>query len=326
MLAASAARVGNGEKPPPLVATPTAGMAEALFNLASAFRQEAGGQLALVYGRLALALQPELPLGLLLVGEVLDGQGRQVEANGLFNRIPRSSPLSWTARLRVAQNLYETGDPDGAIRDLRAMAAERPDRIDALLILGTILRSKERHVEAVQVYDEALKRVSPIEQRHWTLFYSRAISLERSKQWPRAEADFLKALELQPEQPDVMNYLAYSWVEQGMHYERAEKMLQRAVELRPNAGHIVDSLGWVLYRTGKIAESVPVLERAVELVPDDPTLLDHLGDALWRVGRREEARFQWKRSLQSKPEPELKTMLERKLRDGLPAPTTAGGT
>ena len=328
LLAASAARVGNGAAPPPLVATPKAGMAEALFNIASAFRQESGGQLALVYGRLALALTPDLPLGLLLVGEVLDGQGRQAEANALFNRIPRNSPFSWSARLRVAQNLYETGDVDGAIRDLRAMAAERTDRIDALLVLGTILRTKERHTEAVQVYDQAIARTTPIEQRHWTLFYSRAISLERSKQWARAEQDFLKALELQPEQPDVMNYLAYSWVEQGVNYERAQKMLERAVELRPNAAHIVDSLGWVLYRTGKIAQSVPVLERAVELVPDDPTLLDHLGDALWSVGRREEARFQWRRSLQTKPgpDPELKTQLERKLRDGLPAvPATARG-
>jgi tetratricopeptide (TPR) repeat protein len=326
MLAAASARAANGAPPPALVATPAAGMAEALFNLASVFRQESGGQLALVYGRLALALTPDVPLGLLLVGEVLDGQGRRAEANELFNRIPRSSPLAWSARLRVAQNLYEVDDVDGAVRDLRAMASERPDRIDALLVLGTILRSKERHTEAVQVYDQAIARTSPVEARHWSLFYSRGISLERSKQWSRAEADFLKALELQPEQPDVMNYLAYSWVEQGLNYERAQKMLERAVELRPNAGHIVDSLGWVLYRTGKVAESVPVLERAVELVPDDPTLLDHLGDALWRVGRREEARFQWKRSLQSKPEPELKTQLERKLRDGLPpVPATARG-
>ena len=125
-----------------------------------------------------------------------------------------------------------------------------------------------------------------------------------------------------------MNYLAYSWVDQGitMRYEEARRMLERAVTLRPNSGHIIDSLGWVLYRTGYYVEAVEVLERAVELLPGDPVLLDHLGDAYWQVGRTNEARFQWQRALSNKPEPEAKSEIERKLLSGLPRRTVRQGS
>lgn len=307
----------KGPPPPAVVATPTAGLAESLFNVAGALRQEAGGQLALVYGRLALALEPDKPAGLLLVADILDGGGRYADANALFARIPRDSPLSWSARLRIAENLQSLGESDAAIAELRAMSAERPERIESLVALGQLLRIRQDYEGAAKAYDAAIARVPAVTPRHWSLFYARGIAHERSKQWAKAEADFLKALELQPEQPDVLNYLAYSWVEQGLHQEKALQMLERAVQLRPNSGHIVDSLGWALYKLGRYEDSVPLLERAVELLPEDPVLLDHLGDSYWRVGRLAEARFQWQRSLRNKPEPELRVELERKLERGL---------
>ncbi len=326
LLAAAMARLdANGPPPLPIVSDARTGIAEALFNVAGALRQEGGGQLALAYGRLALALVPDKPAGLLLVADVLDSAGRHAEANALFARIPRQSPLWWSARLRIAENLDALGDSEAAIRELEAMAAERPERIDALVTLGQLLRMKQRFAEAARVYDEAIARLDTVEPRHWSLFYARGISYERSKQWNKAEADFLRALELQPEQPDVLNYLAYSWVEQGVNYDRALRMLERAVELRPNSGHIIDSLGWALFRLGKFEEAVPLLERAAELMPEDPVILDHLGDGYWRVGRLAEARFQWMRALRNKPEPELRAEIERKLERGLAAQSESGG-
>jgi tetratricopeptide (TPR) repeat protein len=324
MLTAAMVRLeANGTPPPPVVATPKAGLAEALFNVAGALRQEAGGQLALVYGRMALALEPDKAAGLLLVADILDSSGRPADANVLFARIPKDSPLSWSARLRMAENLQTLGKSDEAIAELRAMGAERSDRIEAMVALGQLLRIRQDYEGAAKAYDAAIARVPSPTPRHWSLFYARGISHERSKQWSLAEADFLKALELQPEQPDVLNYLAYSWVEQGLHQERALQMLERAVQLRPNSGHIVDSLGWAMFKLGRFDEAVPLLERAVELLPEDPVLLDHLGDAYWRVGRTAEARFQWERSLRNKPEPELRVEVERKLERGLAALQTA---
>jgi Flp pilus assembly protein TadD len=149
------------------------------------------------------------------------------------------------------------------------------------------------------------------------MFYFRGIALERLKRWPRAEKDFLQALELEPEQPFVMNYLAYSWVDQNLNLDRATGMLVRAVELRPDDGYIVDSLGWVYYRLGEYRKGVGYLERAVELRPQDPVINDHLGDAYWRVGRRQEARFQWRRALSLGPEEDTAPKIEEKIDRGL---------
>jgi len=155
--------------------------------------------------------------------------------------------------------------------------------------------------------------------------YARGISLEQTKQWPRAEADFLKALEFRPDQPYVLNYLGYSWVDQGLNLDKARGMIKKAVSLRPNDGYIVDSLGWAHYRLGEYADAVRELERAAELRPEDPVINDHLGDAYWRVGRQTEARFQWLRALGLEPKPGLAAILKEKIKSGLKAKNKTGG-
>jgi tetratricopeptide (TPR) repeat protein len=306
----------------PAMPDPRAGFGAALFDLASAMRGDGDGFFAMPYARLAAALMPEDASAQLMVGDILEQQKRYADANAAFARIPPDTALHWAARLRIAENLNQLDRLDEAIAMLEAMAAERPDRTEALASLGGMLRMKERHREAVAAYDRAIARVASPERRHWLLFYARGIACERSDRWPCAEADFRRALDLMPEQPDVLNYLAYTWVDRGENLVEAERMLRRAVEQRPNSGHIVDSLGWAFYRLGRFEEAVPLLERAAELLPEDPVLLDHLGDGYWRVGRRREASFQWERALRSKPEPELKIEIEKKLRDGLAAPQT----
>jgi tetratricopeptide (TPR) repeat protein len=242
---------------------------------------------------------------------MLSEQGRMIAR--------KDSPI-WT-------QLSRFGRPHPPFDFNSGMDVEDVDRTEALASLGGMLRMKERHREAVAAYDRAIARVASPERRHWLLFYARGIACERSDRWPCAEADFKRALDLMPEQPDVLNYLAYSWVDRGLaeHYDRALAMLQRAVELRPNSGHIIDSLAWALYKLGRYAQAVPLLERAVELLPQEAVILDHLGDAYWRVGRRLEARYQWQRALGAKPEPDLKPQLERKLEGGLPDAASGGG-
>jgi len=306
----------------PLVHTPLEGMAEALFDLASLLNQQNLDDLAMVMVRLSLHLKPDLDIGLLLAADILEDSDRAEQAITMYRRIPTSSPLAWSARLRSATLLDDLGRTDDAIATLAALADERPARPDALIAMGDLLRGKERFVEAVVAYDKAMARIGALEPRHWALLYSRGIALERSKQWARAETDFLKALELNPDQPYVLNYLGYSWVEHGIHLDKALVMIETAVKLRPEDGYIVDSMGWVLFRLGRYAEAVPHLERAVELRPSDPTINDHLGDAYWRVGRENEARFQWDRALVLKPSPEEAREIQTKLKRGL----ASGGT
>ena len=293
------------------------GAAEVLFGIASSLRQQNAQEIALMLGRLALYLKPHYPVMQILLGDILETANRLEAALEVYQSIRRNSAFSWPARLRVASILGRVKRIEEAIRHLTAMAADQPGDPGPLISLGDILRGQERFAEAVDAYDKAFGRIQAIESRHWTLLYARGIALERSKQWPRAEADFLNALEFKPDQPYVLNYLGYSWIDKGLYLDRAQAMIGKAANLRPNDGYVIDSLGWGHYKLGKYKKAVLELERAVELRPQDPVINNHLGDAYWRVGRRREATFQWNRSLSLDPNKDLITEINRKLKIGL---------
>jgi tetratricopeptide (TPR) repeat protein len=317
LVAAALQRLEAGETPSPAVATAAEGIAEALFNLASLLSKERAEEVALVHAYLVLRLKPDFTIARVLVGEVLQGQNRGREAIATYREISEDSPFSWMVRLRIAEELERLDATEEAVAELEGLAAARPERHEPLFRLGNLLRGKERFGEAVAAYDRAIERVAEPRRQNWTMFYFRGIALERVENWPRAEKDFLQALDLEPEQPFVMNYLAYSWIEKKLHLDRAKAMLVRAVELRPNDGYIVDSLGWVYYRLEEYAKGVRFLERAVELRPQDPVINDHLGDVYWRVGRHQEARFQWRRSLSLGPDQDDAPAIEKKIDSGL---------
>jgi tetratricopeptide (TPR) repeat protein len=312
-------RLDTGAKAPPVVADARQGLAEALLNLGGTLSGDNTAEVAMVCGRLAIYLRPDLDLARMLVAGILESQGGEADANKLYDEVSKGSPLSWLGRLREAANLDTLGKTDEAVAILREMAKENTTRADALVNLGDLLRAHKRFAESVDAYDQAFARLGEIGPRHWSLLYSRGISLERSNQWERAEADLKKALQLNPDQPYVLNYLGYSWVDKGMHLPEARKMIERAVDLRPTDGYIVDSLGWLFYRTGHYKDAVDNLERAVELKPQDPVINDHLGDAYWRVGRQAEARYQWQRALVLDPEPDLIGEIKNKIARGLAA-------
>ena len=312
-------RLATGVIPQPLVATIGDGVAEALFGVASSLIQQNAAETALVFSRMALYLKPDFPVMQILLGSILERNNRPVDANRVYENINPDSPYATPARLRYAENLDELGQADEAIALLRAIASEYATNADPMVRLGDLLRRHERFEEAVEAYDTAIKRLGELGPQHWALLYSRGIVLERSGNWAGAEADLLKALEFEPEQPYVLNYLGYSWVDQGINLVRGKGMIRKAVELRPRDGYIVDSLGWAHYRLGEYEESVKEMERATGLRPEDPVINDHLGDAYWRVGRKTEARFQWQRVLTLDPDDdEVRARAEDKLKNGLP--------
>ena len=311
---AAAARIDSAQE----------GAAEALFAVAGAAQQGGSPETALAYAQLAAYLVPDSDVVRLLIGDVLELEGRHDDAIASYRRISAKSPLAWTARLRTAINLDDNGASDQAIALLRQMSAERPERADALIVLGDILRVNERWDAAVEAYDEAYAREGEAAAGDWKLHYVRGIALERSGQWERAEADLLQALEIQPDHPFVLNYLGYTWVDMGTRLDEALAMIERAVEQRPTDGFIIDSLGWAYYRLDRYEEAVDQLERAVEYEPSDPEINDHLGDAYWMVGRHAEARTQWRRAMSlAGDDQELIKTIEGKLHSGLPE---GGGT
>ncbi len=306
-----------GEDVTPAVASAKEGLAEVLFNIASLLSQERATDLALIYVRQALILRPDFDMAQVLLGEIMESQGRGREALAAYQDLSDESPFSWMVGLRIADQLQDLDQTDNALVELDRLAAERPDHYEPLFRKGNLLRSQERFTEAIDAYNEAAERLEELAPRYWSLLYFRGIAFERSDQWARAEEDFLRALDLEPDQPFVMNYLAYSWVEQNVHLDRAEEMLIRAVELRPDDGYIVDSLGWAYYRLGDYESAVHYLEKAVELRPQDSVINDHLGDAYWQTDRRMEARFQWRRALSLDPEDDQVPLIEEKLDKGL---------
>ncbi|MGH6929358.1 MAG: tetratricopeptide repeat protein, partial [Dongiaceae bacterium] len=310
----------------PVIASAREGLAEAFFDLASILYQEEARDMAMVYTRLALDLRPDFPAAQVLLGDLMAADRHYDAAVAVYKSVEQKSPFGWQARLALADSLNRIERTQEAVTLLEEMGKERQDSADAPMMLGDILRGAERFSEASKAYEDAMARIGELKPQHWSLLYYRGITYERSNQWDRAEADFQKALEFEPDQPYVLNYLAYSWVDKGKNYDRALTMLNKAVEQKPEDGYIVDSLGWVYYRLGKYDLAVEQLERAIELVPQDPVINDHLGDAYWRVGRHNEARFQWRRALNLEPEKDQIAPIESKLEKGLPASVTPSGT
>ncbi len=309
--------LANGRIPPPLVRTGREGAAEVLFGVASLFTKPRDRTAGLAYGQLASYLNPDLVEARLLVAEFLFRAGQYQLAIETFERIPADAPEAVTAAIERAEALFKLGRREEAIVLLRETARANPRSLEVQTALGSLLRRAEHFAEAAEAYSAAIALIPKPGRQHWTLFYQRGIAYERSKQWDKAEADFFKALELEPDQPLVLNYLGYSWVEMGKNLDQARKMIEKAVEQRPGDGFIIDSLGWVLFRMGQFEEAVKHLEHAVELEPVDPVINDHYGDALWMVGRRKEARFQWKRALSFGPEEKDAERIRRKLAVGL---------
>lgn len=293
------------------------GAAEVLFGISSLLRMRDDDETPLMLGRLSLYLKPQFPIMQILLGDILETSNRLKVALEIYESIHWGSSFSWPARLRMASILSRMNRFEEAVQHLNTMAQDRPEDPGPLINLGDILRGQERFIAAVNSYDRAFGRIKAIKPKHWSLLYARGIALERSKQWPKAEVDLLSALEFNPEQPYVLNYLGYSWIDKGLHLDRAQAMIGKAASLRPNDGYVIDSLGWGYYKLGKFRKAVQALERAAELRPQDPVINDHLGDAYWRVGRRREAVFQWRRSLSLEPNNDLVTELNQKLLSGL---------
>lgn len=294
------------------------GMAEALLDIGDLLNQEHSRDLAIVHVRLALSLRPDLAYGWLILAQLLQQQDFLAAAAAACGKVPGDSPLGWQAQLQTADVRVLQDDPDGAIRLLEAMQQQEPDDLHVLTRIGELLRQQERFADAVPVYDQAIALVGKDPApRAWALYYARGIALERIKDWSRAEADLRTALQLMPEQPQVLNYLAYSWIEQGIRLQEALEMLVRAVAQAPDDAYIIDSLGWAYYKLGQYDAAVMHLERAVALRPYDPMMIDHLGDAYWQQGRQREARFQWRHALDFNPAAADTLRIQAKLANGL---------
>jgi tetratricopeptide (TPR) repeat protein len=317
-LEALAARIEGGETIDyDFVTTAQDGAAEVLFTLGAILQGRAAPELVLIYTRLANDLRPVHAQATLMSAELLDGMGQYELAEATYQRVPADHPAFFLAELGRANALYADGREDAAIEVLSALSKSHPDIPMIHARLGDFLGRQDRDAEAIEAYTRSIELRDDDDRAAWPVYYARGIVHERSDNFPEMEADFRKALELEPNQPDVLNYLGYSLVEQRIKLDEALEMIETAVAERPDSGYITDSLAWVFYRLGRYEEAVAPMEKAVQLLPVDPIVNDHLGDVYWKVGRFREAEFQWKRALSFDPEEDEAERIRRKLDVGL---------
>lgn len=286
--------IAEGRRPGLFAGSVQSGAAEMLHGLGTALARDGSVQLGVGFLQLATYLDPEAAIISISLGELLASAGQYETADDIFSAVPSDSPLYVNALVRLAENFDLRGDRDTAISRLQNISRSYPENQEVHGVLGDTLRYDQRWDEAADAYSAIIERLDTPRRNDWRFFYVRGIAYERAGEWDLAEADFLSALELFPNHPDVLNYLGYSWVDRGMNLEEALGMIERAVELAPMNGYIVDSLGWAFYKLGRVEEAVEVLEKAVQILPADAEINDHLGDVYWTAGREREAMFQWR--------------------------------
>ena len=317
----SAAILRNLDNNEPIVSglprTVSQAMSEIFFTLALFIQEQVDPSATLVYARIAEALNPQSAEVKLFVAGVLEELDQYKLALNVYEKVGAEDPKYYTTQISKARAMRRSQRVDDGIDVLNDLAAAYPDVPVAHATLGDFLSRQDRYDEALTAYNAAISMYEAQNNVRWQLYYARGIIHERLKIWPNADQDFRSALALNPDQASVLNYLGYSLIERGEKLDEAMEMITKAVEIEPNSGYIVDSLGWGKFRLGQYEEAVPDLERAAELMATDPIVNDHLGDAYWAVGRKNEARFQWRRALSFNPEEVEETRIKRKLQVGL---------
>ena len=312
-------KLTSGKAPAPMVADAKAGLAEVFFTTASLLFSNDSAPDTFLYLRIALELRPDLAPGQLMLANLYEQMQAYDRAIQAYDAISPDTVFYRRAQVRKALNYEALKQPDKAIELLDTVSKRYPDDTTALITKGDLLRDAENYPEAAKAYSAAITRSEPLKALDWPLLYARGISYERSGDWPSAEADFNRALVLSPNQPDVLNYLAYSWLTMNKNLAQARGYLDIAAAARPDDGNIADSVGWAHYLSGDFTYAVTKLEHAVEVIPDNPAINEHLGDAYWRVGRQTEARYQWERALTYKPDKESEQAIREKLQNGMTA-------
>lgn len=311
------ARLNAGEPIKGSVTDPREGISELFARMAADLSRERPLPIALVLARLSTFLSPENGDAWLITADVLTRSGQYDAAIAALDHIKPTDTLASLARARRAGILLETERAPQSVALLEAATKAEGAAVEDWSRLGEAYQRTDRFADSAKAYDKALAIAKTDMPDLWTLYFSRGAAHERAGDWAKAEADLRQALKLAPKEAAILNYLGYAMLDRGENLPEAQKLIEAAVEQRPDDGHIVDSLGWAHYVAGRYDKAVELLERAVADVPDDPTINEHLGDAYWRVGRRTEARYRWRASLDGGPDEAARKRVTAKLDFGL---------
>lgn len=307
------ARIAQGQKPAALVSSAQDGAAEALLGVATSLSDENGADISIAFLHLAKHLRPDFELADLLMADRYEVIGDYDAAIAIYDKIPPQSPYYRVSALQNSSDKNLSKREDGALKDLETVVGRFPDDASVWTVYGDVLGRLKKYAEAVKAYDRAAALVGTPTKKDWALYFARANAAQNAGDWESAERDLTLALKLNPNEPQILNFLGYTWVDQNRNLRQGVSMLEKANRLAPNDGYITDSVGWAYYRLGRYADAAEMLERAVLLTPQDPTINDHLGDVYWKLGRKLDAEFQWNHALAFGPADEDKAKIAKKL-------------
>ncbi|MBZ9789377.1 tetratricopeptide repeat protein [Rhizobium sp. 3T7] len=314
--------IEKGEKQEQQIQTAKQGAAGVLFSIGGALNRDGAEDIVSLYLQTAKTLDPDSADTLVMLGGIAEKQEQMDRAIALYKQVPETSPMRRISELQLGLALAQGGKVEEARKHLQSLIASDPKDIRSYLAYGSVLSDAKDYAAMADNYDKAVEVLGPLPGRGaWTVFFQRGIAYERLKKWDQAEPNFRKALELNPDQPQVLNYLGYSWIDMNRNLDEGLGMIKKAVDLRPDDGYIIDSLGWAYFRLNRFDDAVEELEKAAQIKAGDATINDHLGDAYWRVGRKLEAVYQWNRALGSEPEASEIPKIKEKIANGLPQDT-----
>ena len=307
------------ENSPAIINTPRKGLAEALFNIGTIFRSSVGGtEFAQIYIAASSYLNPDYDISKIALANVLEELGLLKEANKYYEQIGKDSGSYFIARAKMIENLNTLEEYEQAEKQIKILLKDYPDNTQLLSDLGNIYADMENHPKAIECYQKAVKTLNKNDREAWPIYYSLAVSYDKINQKIKAEQNLQKALTLSNHNPNILNYLGYSWLEQGRNIDEAVKMILEAYKQYPYEGHIIDSVGWIYFRLGMYQKAVEFLEQATALNPGNAVINDHLGDAYWFEGRKNEAVFQWNHALDLKEDSDSvdKKAIKKKILNG----------
>ena len=251
----------------------------------------------LFYLNLALNFKPQFNEVFFIQAQIFQELQYYIKAEKIYNKIQPQHSLYIEAQKFIVLNKKINNKFYEAEKLLIKLVELFPDNKSLIVLLADLYRTNKQFGKAIELYTSLIKNKLMNDDQLWRFYYLRGICYERSNQWKKAENDFLHALKIEPEHPQVLNYLAYGWIEKNFHLDKSIKMLEIAVNKNPKSHYILDSLAWAHYKKNNLSTAVEIMEEVIEIAPGEAISLDHLGDIYFSLGRKREAQFMWIQAL-----------------------------
>ena len=265
----------------------------------------------LFYTSLAKLIDPKNERAIIIKAELFDQVGQFEVARDTFEKIGKESPYYLDAQSSLAINYLYNSSYEDAENKILSILQNNNNNYAVKKILGDFYRYNKKYDLALSIYNQMIE-----ENRGdvWNIYYMRGICFEQLGDWDLAEKDFLKSLEIKPDSPNVLNYLAYGWVEREMKLDRSLQMLEEAYEANPESFYIIDSLAWAHFKKNNLSEAARLMEMVIDIAPGEAISLDHLGDIYYAMNRKREAIHFWQQALElAEPEDEIEENVKIKL-------------